>query len=105
MPRFAPVVVLLLSWSLTTPRLFAQSDNAAATQELRQQVNELQKQLKDVQAKLAELETQKAPSASTEPRDKTSPQAAGTTQAGQPPIQGPTSPQVGEGTATYDTFS
>jgi len=102
MHRFAPVVVLS-SLSLITPRLFAQSDNPQATQELRQQVNELQRQLKDVQAKLAELETQKAPSASTEAQDKTSGQA-GTTQASQP-LPGPTSPHVGEGTATYDTFS
>src|SRR5262249_52412855 len=103
MHRFAPVV-LLLSLSLTPFRLLAQSDNSAATQELRQQVNDLQRQLQDVQAKLKELETQKAPPASTEAQDKASGQA-GTTQAGQPPLQGPTSPQVGARTAAYTTFS
>ena len=103
MPRFVPVV-LLLSLPLTTSRVLAQSDSATTAQELRQQVNELQKQLKSVQARLDELESEKVPPASTEPQSKTSSQA-GTIQASQPPVQGTTSPQVGQATATYNTFS
>jgi hypothetical protein len=96
--------VLLLGLPLTTLQVLAQSDSAATAQELRQQVNELQKQLKSVQARLDELESEKVPSASTEPQSKTSSQA-GTIQASQPPLQGTTSPQVGQATATYNTFS
>ncbi|HET7442005.1 MAG TPA: hypothetical protein VFJ47_11945, partial [Terriglobales bacterium] len=103
MPRFVPVV-LLLSLPLTTLRVLAQSESSATAQELRQQVNELQRQLKNVQARLDELESEKVPSASTEPQAKTSSQA-GTIQASQPPLQGTTSRQVGEATATYNTFS
>ena len=97
-------IVLLLSLFPSTFRVFAQSDSPATAQELRQQVNELQRQLQSVQARLDELESQKLPSASTEPQSKTA-QQTGTIQASQPPLQGTTSPQVGEATATYNTFS
>ena len=102
MYRFVPIVMLILS--LTTSRVLAQSDSAAAAQELRQQVNELQKQLKTVQARLDELENQKAPSASTEPQNKVSGQE-GTTQASQPLPQATTSPHVGQATTVRNTFS
>ena len=103
MYRFARIVLLLSLFPSTFP-VFAQSDSPATAQELQQQVNELQRQLQSVQARLDELESQKVPSASTEPQSKTAKQT-GTIQASQPPLQGTTSPQVGEATATYNTFS
>src|SRR5215467_13489580 len=104
MYRLARIVLLLLSLFPSTFPVFAQSDSPATAQELQQQVNELQRQLQSVQARLDELESQKVPSASTEPQSKTAKQT-GTIQASQPPLQGTTSPQVGEATATYNTFS
>lgn len=99
------LTVLLLSLVLDPLRAVAQSDTAtAAAQELRQQVNDLQTQLKKVQARLDELENQKGTPASTAAASTSSPQE-GTIQATQPPLQGTTSPQVGERTATYTTFS
>ena len=97
--------VLLLSLSLNPLRATAQSDTTKATaQELRQQVNDLQTQLKNVQARLDELENQKANPASATAASATPPQE-GTIQASEPPRQGTTSPQVGQRTSTYTTFS
>jgi hypothetical protein len=98
-------MVLLLSLSLNPFRVMAQSDTAKATaQELRQEVNDLQTQLKNVQARLDELENQKETPASTA-APSTRPQQQGTIQATVPPREGTTSPQVGQATATYNTFS
>src|SRR5215469_1129547 len=98
-------IVLMLSLVLNPFRAMAQSDTAKATaQELRQQVNDLQTQLKNVQARLDELENQKeAPAATAAP--STSPRQEGTIQATVPPREGTTSPQVGQATVTYQTFS
>ena len=106
MQRSAPAFsVLLLSVFCNPFRAMAQSDTAKATaQELRQQVNDLQTQLKNVQARLDELENQKETPASTTPSSTSSPQE-GTIQATVPPREGVTSPQVGQRTATYTTFS
>lgn len=106
MQRSAPAfTVLLLSLLFHPSQSTAQSDTAKATaQELRQQVNDLQTQLKNVQARLDELENQKETPASTTPSSTSSPQE-GTIQATVPPREGVTSPQVGQRTATYTTFS
>ena len=105
MQRPAPAfTVLLLSLFLNPFRAMAQSDTAKATaQELRQQVNDLQTQLKNVQARLDELENQKETPASTTTPSTSSPQEG--IQATVPPREGVTSPQVGQRTATYTTFS
>src|SRR5215472_15210160 len=96
MYRFARIV-LPLGLFLSTLRVFAQSDSAAAAQEVRQQVNDLQRQLKIVQTRLNEPENQKAPPASNETQNKPSSQE-GTAQPSKSPLQGTTSPQVGEAT-------
>jgi hypothetical protein len=103
MYRFARIV-LPLGLFLSTFRAFAQSDSAATAQELRQQVNDLQRQLKIVQTRLDDLENQKAPPASNETQNKPSSQE-GTAQASKSPLQGTTSPQVGEATTIRNTFS
>jgi hypothetical protein len=83
----------------------AQNDaSSPSAEELRQELNALQGQLKNVQARLDELESGKK-SDTSQSSQAPPPKEAGSTQAAQPPLQGPTSPQVGEATATYDEFS
>jgi len=82
-----------------------QSDaSSPSAEDLRQQLNELQEQLKKVQARLDEMENGKT-SDTSQASQTSPPKQAGTIQASQPPLQGPTSPQVGAQTATYNTFS
>jgi DcaP outer membrane protein len=98
-------LVLALLAVLVTPIARAQNESSSpSAEELRQELNALQGQLKKVQARLDELENGKK-SDTSQSTQAPPPKEAGGTQAGQPPLQGPTSPQVGEATATYDEFS
>ena len=74
------------------------------TQELRQELIELKTQMKKMQTRLDELETSQASPQNAEGQ-ATSASGPGTTEPKQPPLQGVTSPQVGEATATHSTFS
>lgn len=83
----------------------AQSNSSNPTaQELRKQLDELREQMNKLQMKISELETSKTPEA-VPPSTASSSKQEGTIQAAQPPLQGETSKQVGEATATYNTFS
>lgn len=73
-------------------------------EELRRQLNELQRQMQEVQSRLNALENTKEAAAPTQPTSASANQA-GAIQASQPPLQGPTSPQVGKQTETYVEFS
>jgi hypothetical protein len=83
----------------------AQSDSSNQNvQEVRKQLDELREQMNKLQARLSELESSKPTGVATSPATPTSKQE-GTIQAAQPPLQGPTSTQVGQATATYQQFS
>jgi len=82
----------------------AQSGSSSQNvQELRKQLDDMREQMNKLQARLSELESSKASenSAPTTPATK----QEGTIQATQPPLEGKTSKQVGEATATYSQFS
>ena len=73
-------------------------------QELRKQLDELREQMNKLQARLGELESSKPSNVAT-PSTAPSGKQDGTIQTAQPPLQGETSKQVGQATATYTTFS
>jgi hypothetical protein len=89
---------------LMPPPAAAQVNSSApAAEELRQQLTDLQAQMQKVQSRLDQLESTKSSEAPT-----TQPPLvieSGTIQTNQPPELGPTSPQIGQGTATYDEFA
>lgn len=98
------VCVGLLAGILVPVKAQAQNDSSSSSaQELRQQLSDLQAQMKKVQARIEDLENAKT-QAATQPAT-TSADQTGTIQTSQPPLQGPTSPQVGDQTATYNIFS
>jgi len=101
------IVICLTAWmfvAAVTVTTAAQSNALGPnTQELRQQLNELQAQMNKVQARLDQLENEKV-TGTPQPQAVSAGQT-GTIQASPPPAQGPTSPQVGEETATYTTFA
>jgi len=100
------IVVCLAAWVVVAFGMTATAQSNApppTAQELRQQLNELQAQMNKVQARLDQLENAKAPG-TPQPQALTADQT-GTIQAIPPPARGPTSPQVGEETATYTTFA
>jgi hypothetical protein len=102
-PVYLTIVWLIVA--LLPTAASAQSDSSnQTTQELRKQLDELREQMNKLQARLGELESSKAgevATAATAPPSK----QEGTIQTTQPPLEGQTSKQVGEATATYRQFS
>ena len=98
------VGVTLLA-SMLMPRSTQAQDQSPApsAEELRQQLSNLQTQMQKVQSRLDQLESAQS-SGTTQPQAPPANQPD-TIQVSQPALQGPTSPQVGEETATYNTFS
>jgi hypothetical protein len=91
--------------SLAPAAAIAQSNSSAQNvQELRIQLDQLREQMNKLQARLSELESASVPGV-TSPSAAPSVQQDGTIQAAHPPLEGPTSKQVGEATATYTSFS
>jgi outer membrane DcaP-like protein len=102
---FVSYLAASLLLTVFVPATTAQVEGSSQSeQELRQQLIELQVELKKMQSRLDELESAKA-SAVTSQSPAPSSNQEGTPQSSQPPLQGPTSPQVGQATATYNTFS
>ena len=99
---YVSVALLAGMWVPAIAR--AQNDSSATSAEqLRQQLSDLQTQMKKVQARIEDLESAKTQVA-TQPAT-TSADQTGTSQTSEPPLQGPTSPQVGNATTTYNIFS
>lgn len=96
------IMVSGLALLIVGPATAQQSTSSQTTQELREQINQLQEQLKKVQAELDQLESTQASTTAAQPAVSSS--QGGTVQAAQP-AQGTTSPQLGQLTATYNTFS
>jgi len=112
--RTIKVVHLILAfWAASTMpvAIVAQSDPSNQdAKELRKQLDELREQMSKVQARLGELENSRSadnskaaevPVPSAAPAGK----QEGAIEAAQPPLQGETSKQVGQATASYMTFS
>ena len=106
--RTLEVVSLILAFlaaGLMPVAVAAQSDSSNQNvQELRKQLDELREQMNKLQARLGDLESSKVPEVGA-PSTAPSSKQEGTIQTAQPPLQGETSKQVGEATATYTTFS
>jgi hypothetical protein len=97
-------VAFLMAGSLPLS-VAAQSDTSnQSVQELHKQLDELRVQMNLVQARLGELESAKTRASAT--ASGVSPvNQEGSIQTTQPPIEGQTSKQVGEQTASYQEFS
>jgi hypothetical protein len=100
----AQVVVGFLVLLVVAPAVAQEPDSGQTTQQLRKQLNELQEQLQKVQARLDELQSSQSSAPAVSPPTASSSQS-GTGQTTQPPAQAATSPQVGQLTSTYSTFS
>jgi len=95
----------LLSAAFLPAAASAQSDSSNQNvQELRKQLDEMREQMNKLQARLSQLESSKTAEAATAPAAPSTKQE-GTIEATQPPLEGKTSPQVGNATATYTQFS
>jgi hypothetical protein len=96
--------LLILAFFNSVPAAAQTESSNQTTQELRQQLDQLQEQLNKVQAKLDELDSQKSASSQNPPPTAT-PTQEGTTKVPLILEQNATSPQVGQATSTYNTFS
>jgi hypothetical protein len=103
--KLIPLAVALLMAGLMPTIVAAQSDSSGQNvQELRKQLDEMREQMNKLQARLGELESSKSVEVATAPTAPPTKQE-GTIQATQPPLEGKTSKQVGNATATYSEFS
>src|ERR1700704_6396022 len=103
--KLVSLILAFLAAGLMPVAVAAQSDSSNQNgQELRRQLDELREQMKKLQARLGDLESSKVPEVGA-PSTAPSSKQEGTIQTSQPPLQGETSKQVGEATATYTTFS
>jgi len=99
------VILAFLAAALIPVAVAAQSDSSNQNvQELRKQLDEMREQMNKLQSRLSELESNKVPEVGT-PSGAPSSKQEGTIQTTQPPLEGKTSPQVGNATATYSQFS
>jgi len=103
--RLVCLTAALLSAAFLPAAASAQSDSSNQNvQELRKQLDEMREQMNKLQARLSQLESSKTAEAATAPAAPSTKQE-GTIEATQPPLEGKTSPQVGNATATYTQFS
>lgn len=103
--KLIPLAVALLMAGSMPTIVAAQSDSSNQNvQEIRKQLDEMREQMNKLQARLSELESNKAPEAGA-PSGASSTNQEGTIQATKPPLEGKTSPQVGNATATFSQFS
>src|SRR5215469_5461101 len=103
--RRLTVAVGLLITVLGPSGTRAQSDSSTQdVNEMRKQLNELRQQLRQLEARLGELDSRRATEAAAPPPAPSTNQE-GTIQSTQVPAQAPPSPQVGQATGTYTTFS
>ena len=104
------IFILFISLLLPT-RTWPQSQNSAdETQALRKLVDQMQERMGKMQAEIDQLKGAKAEAtasqaATTTPAPAPPPRQNGTIQATEPPRVGPTSPHVGDATASYREFS
>jgi hypothetical protein len=107
-PRGVLLVIAVLVSALMPVCVAAQSDSSSqAVAQLDKRLEELRAEMNKIEAQLNELKAAKGTPAATAaaPSVAGSTSQEGTIHTPQPPAQGPTSKQVGEATATYNTFS
>jgi DcaP outer membrane protein len=99
-------ITTLCLFAVWTPvATLAQSETPSQNvQDLRKQLDALRDQMNRIQARLSELDNSQ-PTAAVAPVPASSSPQNGTIEATQPPLQGTTSKQVGEATATYNIYS
>jgi DcaP outer membrane protein len=97
-------LALLVAASLPAAAAAQSNSSDQNVQELRKQLDELRAQMNQLQSRLNDLESTKTSEAAAPSTVPTS-QQQGTIEAAKPPLQGQTSPQVGNATATYEEFS
>jgi hypothetical protein len=103
--RLTHVAVALLIAVLDPAGTRVQSDSSNQNvNELRKQANELCQQLSQLQTRLGELEGRRPTEAAVPPAAPSTNQE-GTVQSTQAPAQAAPSPQVGQATGTYTTFT
>jgi len=103
--RFVCLALVLFAGAFVPRTALAQSEPPNQNvQELRKQLDEVREQMNKLQARLGELESAKALELAT-PSGAPLAKQEGTIQTSQPVLEGPTSKQVGEATATYRQFS
>ena len=103
--KFPHFAASLLACFLSPVAMLAQADpSSQSVQDVRKQLDELREQMNKLQTRLSELEASKPAEAGTTSTASSS-QQEGTIQATQPPLEGQTSPHVGQATATYKEFS
>ena len=103
--KVVSLILAFLAAGLMPVAVAAQSDSSNQNvQELRKQLDELRELMNKLQARLGDLESSKVPEVGA-PSTAPSSKQEGPIQTAQPPLQGETSKQVGEATATYTTFS
>jgi DcaP outer membrane protein len=112
--RFVLLRSAVLVLAFLPMQVVAQTDNSSqAVDRLSKRLDELRVEMNKIEAQLSELRGAKGvPAANTvvAPSDGAPSGAApagqqGVIQSTQPPVQGPTSKQVGKATSTYNTFS
>jgi len=105
-PRSVLLMTAALLSALVPFAARAQADNTSqAVDQLSKRLDELRVEMSKIEAQLSELKSAKSAPTITATATAAPSSQEGTNQATQPPAQGPTSKQVGEATATYNTFS
>jgi DcaP outer membrane protein len=106
--RSVLLISAVLVSALIPVRVIAQTDNSQAVDQLSKRLDELRAEMNKIEAQLSELKsgkaapTQAAPAAAPSTETRVGQQGTISLQS---PAQGPTSPHVGEATATYKEFS
>ena len=101
---FAWFTITSLTLVIVPLKARAQSqDDKQVTEQLQKELEQLRDQMNKVQAQLNDLEAEKANQPANAPPSQST--QGGTIQASKPPLQGPTSKQVGEATSSYEEFS
>ena len=107
--KFHLIVVALLFAAILPPRALTQSQTSNdETQQLRKLVEQMQAKMSTMQAEIDQLKGKKPEVSPSQPAvapGVSSTQQKDTSQAGQSPLQGTTSPQVGQETKQYQQFS
>jgi hypothetical protein len=78
-------------------------DDKQVTQQLQKELEQLRDQINKVQGQLDDLEAAKANQPASAPPSQST--QGGAIQTSKPPLQGPTSKQVGQATSSYEQFS
>jgi len=107
--RYLVFVLLILAAAFTPTKATAQSDTSSQeTQQLRKELEEMRAQMDKMQARLDQLESANAQPSALQPAANAAAQPVlqeGGIHTKKPMPQGPTSPQVGKETSTYQEYS